>query len=174
MRGSFADEQWAADICINGSSLPNPHRAMLCGEAILPSNRQQPSALARTACVTHIRRRDTREQVGDDSVEQRQVVGQELGVVHVAQRAQQQHILALSREVALQVAGSGDHRLDGAHACTRSSSSRAGMSTALMVRMCLCLLCMCLCLLGLCLCLLGLCLCMCLCLLGSWAMITEM
>ena len=60
--------------------------------------------------------RDARKQVGYDAVEERHVVCQELGQVDVEYAAQDEYVLALVRVLELEVAGGGQHRLDGAHA----------------------------------------------------------
>jgi hypothetical protein len=58
----------------------------------------------------------TREEVGDDVLEQLHVVDQELGQVGVAHGADEHHVLAQVGIGALERARHHQHRLDGAHA----------------------------------------------------------
>eukprot|EP00955_Chlamydomonas_euryale_P116181 366401-Chlamydomonas_euryale.AAC.5 len=58
----------------------------------------------------------TREEVADDPVEERHVVREELAQVDVDDGAQHEYKLVVVGEAALEVAGSAQHRHDGAHA----------------------------------------------------------
>ena len=59
---------------------------------------------------------DAREQVADDALEERQVVGEELGQVHVEHRADEHEVLVEIGVGALEPARHHEHRLDRAHA----------------------------------------------------------
>eukprot|EP00967_Tisochrysis_lutea_P005318 scaffold6363_cov25-Tisochrysis_lutea.AAC.4 len=62
------------------------------------------------------RQLDARKEVGGDAVEEGNVVREEFRHVDVPDRAEHQDRLVIIREGALQVAGGGEDRLDGAHA----------------------------------------------------------
>ena len=55
------------------------------------------------------------EEVGSNAVEKRHVVGEELWDVDVADRAEDEDVLVLLGEGALQIPRRREHRLDGAH-----------------------------------------------------------
>ena len=58
----------------------------------------------------------TGEQIADDALEQRKIVGQKFGHVDVHQPAEEQNLLVVLGEIALEVTRRGDDGLHGAHA----------------------------------------------------------
>ena len=52
---------------------------------------------------------DAGEEVGSDATEERQVVGEELGEIHILDGAQHENLFILFRVLQLQVSGRSEH-----------------------------------------------------------------